>query len=124
MHRLSPGLGKSPRGFDLGHLTLRTPVTPPPSQIRCMLNIWGVILYLRLPWITAQAGIGECRLLEEGKQGSWGCRGGRLGHLLPSTLSDGSSHRGGWVWRDRWLSSHQFQGSLVSHSTPLSQRLS
>uniref|UniRef100_A0A8C5EPN3 Solute carrier family 12 member 3 n=1 Tax=Gouania willdenowi TaxID=441366 RepID=A0A8C5EPN3_GOUWI len=41
----------------------------PPSQptrfgwvqgvmIRCMLNIWGVILYLRLPWITAQAGIG------------------------------------------------------------------
>lgn len=32
-----------------------------------MLNIWGVILYLRLPWITAQAGIGECRLLEEGK---------------------------------------------------------
>lgn len=32
-----------------------------------MLNIWGVILYLRLPWITAQAGIGECHLLEEGK---------------------------------------------------------
>uniref|UniRef100_A0A452RRY3 Solute carrier family 12 member 3 n=1 Tax=Ursus americanus TaxID=9643 RepID=A0A452RRY3_URSAM len=28
-------------------------------MIRCMLNIWGVILYLRLPWITAQAGIGE-----------------------------------------------------------------
>ncbi|OXB74088.1 UNVERIFIED_CONTAM: hypothetical protein H355_003151 [Colinus virginianus] len=26
-------------------------------KIRCMLNIWGVILYLRLPWITAQAGI-------------------------------------------------------------------
>lgn len=26
-------------------------------QIRCMLNIWGVILFLRLPWITAQAGI-------------------------------------------------------------------
>ncbi|NXA21815.1 S12A3 protein, partial [Ibidorhyncha struthersii] len=30
-------------------------------MIRCMLNIWGVILYLRLPWITAQAGIGRCR---------------------------------------------------------------
>uniref|UniRef100_A0A670J5M7 Solute carrier family 12 member 3 n=1 Tax=Podarcis muralis TaxID=64176 RepID=A0A670J5M7_PODMU len=28
-------------------------------MIRCMLNIWGVILYLRLPWITAQAGIGK-----------------------------------------------------------------
>uniref|UniRef100_A0A8D0G566 Solute carrier family 12 member 3 n=1 Tax=Sphenodon punctatus TaxID=8508 RepID=A0A8D0G566_SPHPU len=28
------------------------------TQVRCMLNIWGVILYLRLPWITAQAGIG------------------------------------------------------------------
>ncbi|KAK0137314.1 Solute carrier family 12 member 3 [Merluccius polli] len=27
-------------------------------MIRCMLNIWGVILYLRLPWITSQAGIG------------------------------------------------------------------
>ncbi|XP_006745593.1 solute carrier family 12 member 3 [Leptonychotes weddellii] len=26
-------------------------------MIRCMLNIWGVILYLRLPWITGQAGI-------------------------------------------------------------------
>uniref|UniRef100_A0A8C4W612 Solute carrier family 12 member 3 n=1 Tax=Gopherus evgoodei TaxID=1825980 RepID=A0A8C4W612_9SAUR len=26
-------------------------------MIRCMLNIWGVILYLRLSWITAQAGI-------------------------------------------------------------------
>uniref|UniRef100_UPI00358EEB93 solute carrier family 12 member 3-like n=1 Tax=Myxine glutinosa TaxID=7769 RepID=UPI00358EEB93 len=26
-------------------------------MIRCMLNIWGVILFLRLPWITAQAGI-------------------------------------------------------------------
>uniref|UniRef100_A0A8C9G0D5 Solute carrier family 12 member 3 n=1 Tax=Pavo cristatus TaxID=9049 RepID=A0A8C9G0D5_PAVCR len=30
---------------------------PIALQIRCMLNIWGVILYLRLPWITAQAGI-------------------------------------------------------------------
>uniref|UniRef100_A0A671TVR7 Solute carrier family 12 member 3 n=1 Tax=Sparus aurata TaxID=8175 RepID=A0A671TVR7_SPAAU len=44
------------------------PKEPPPQptrfgwvqgvMIRCMLNIWGVILYLRLPWITAQAGIG------------------------------------------------------------------
>uniref|UniRef100_A0A8C7IDV0 Solute carrier family 12 member 3 n=1 Tax=Oncorhynchus kisutch TaxID=8019 RepID=A0A8C7IDV0_ONCKI len=31
-------------------------------MIRCMLNIWGVILYLRLPWITAQAGIGGSSL--------------------------------------------------------------
>uniref|UniRef100_A0A8C3PP63 Solute carrier family 12 member 3 n=1 Tax=Calidris pygmaea TaxID=425635 RepID=A0A8C3PP63_9CHAR len=41
-----------------GAHTLRSPslcVCVP--QIRCMLNIWGVILYLRLPWITAQAGI-------------------------------------------------------------------
>uniref|UniRef100_A0A8U8B261 Solute carrier family 12 member 3 n=1 Tax=Geospiza parvula TaxID=87175 RepID=A0A8U8B261_GEOPR len=30
---------------------------PCEVSIRCMLNIWGVILYLRLPWITAQAGI-------------------------------------------------------------------
>uniref|UniRef100_A0AAX7T8H9 Solute carrier family 12 member 10, tandem duplicate 1 n=1 Tax=Astatotilapia calliptera TaxID=8154 RepID=A0AAX7T8H9_ASTCA len=27
--------------------------------MRCMLNIWGVILFLRLTWITSQAGIGE-----------------------------------------------------------------
>lgn len=26
--------------------------------IPCLLNIWGVILYLRLPWLTGQAGIG------------------------------------------------------------------
>ncbi|KAF4111647.1 solute carrier family 12 member 10, tandem duplicate 1 [Onychostoma macrolepis] len=26
-------------------------------MIRCMLNIWGVILFLRLSWITSQAGI-------------------------------------------------------------------
>lgn len=26
-------------------------------MVRCMLNIWGVILFLRLSWITAQAGI-------------------------------------------------------------------
>ncbi|XP_029023673.1 solute carrier family 12 member 3-like isoform X2 [Betta splendens] len=26
-------------------------------QIRCMLNIWGVIMFLRLTWITSQAGI-------------------------------------------------------------------
>ncbi|XP_030042516.1 solute carrier family 12 member 3 [Microcaecilia unicolor] len=31
--------------------------------IRCMLNIWGVILYLRLPWITAKAGIGLAWLI-------------------------------------------------------------
>uniref|UniRef100_A0A8C3V4B7 Solute carrier family 12 member 3 n=1 Tax=Catharus ustulatus TaxID=91951 RepID=A0A8C3V4B7_CATUS len=35
-------------------LMASSPLSP---QIRCMLNIWGVILYLRLPWITAQAGI-------------------------------------------------------------------
>ncbi|XP_071362865.1 solute carrier family 12 member 3 isoform X2 [Trachinotus anak] len=44
---------------------LKEPPPEPPRfgwvqgvMIRCMLNIWGVILYLRLPWITAQAGIG------------------------------------------------------------------
>ncbi|XP_042867990.1 solute carrier family 12 member 1-like [Penaeus japonicus] len=25
--------------------------------VRCLLNIWGVILFLRLPWVTGQAGI-------------------------------------------------------------------
>ena len=27
-------------------------------QMRCLLNIFGVMLFLRLPWVVAQAGIG------------------------------------------------------------------
>ncbi|KAJ7391817.1 hypothetical protein OS493_016106 [Desmophyllum pertusum] len=27
-------------------------------MLRCLLNIWGVMLYLRLSWVTGQAGIG------------------------------------------------------------------
>lgn len=54
----------------LGYPAPRWPLTPLSSQIRCMLNIWGVILYLRLPWITAQAGIGECCLWGAG-EGAW-----------------------------------------------------
>uniref|UniRef100_A0A8C4QCR9 Solute carrier family 12 member 3 n=1 Tax=Eptatretus burgeri TaxID=7764 RepID=A0A8C4QCR9_EPTBU len=30
--------------------------------VRCLLNIWGVMLFLRLSWIVGQAGIGECNL--------------------------------------------------------------
>lgn len=26
--------------------------------VRCLLNIWGVILFIRLPWVVANAGIG------------------------------------------------------------------
>lgn len=26
-------------------------------QVRCLLNIWGVMLFLRLSWVAAQAGI-------------------------------------------------------------------
>lgn len=26
--------------------------------VRCLLNIWGVMLFLRLSWVVAQAGIG------------------------------------------------------------------
>ena len=26
--------------------------------VRCLLNIWGVILFLRMSWIVGQAGIG------------------------------------------------------------------
>nr|XP_023024040.1 bumetanide-sensitive sodium-(potassium)-chloride cotransporter [Leptinotarsa decemlineata] len=31
--------------------------------IRCLLNIWGVMLFLRLSWVVAQAGIGQSILL-------------------------------------------------------------
>ena len=27
-------------------------------MLRCLLNIWGVMLYLRLSWVAGQAGIG------------------------------------------------------------------
>ena len=27
-------------------------------MLRCLLNIWGVMLYLRLTWVAGQAGIG------------------------------------------------------------------
>ncbi|KAF5270292.1 hypothetical protein FQA39_LY08403 [Lamprigera yunnana] len=31
--------------------------------VRCLLNIWGVMLFLRLSWVVAQAGTGEAILL-------------------------------------------------------------
>ena len=31
--------------------------------IRCMLNIWGVMLFLRLSWVVAEAGIGQAILI-------------------------------------------------------------
>ena len=30
------------------------------SQMRCLLNIWGVMLFLRLTWVIGQCGIGKC----------------------------------------------------------------
>lgn len=27
--------------------------------IPCLLNIWGVMLFLRLSWVVAEAGVGE-----------------------------------------------------------------
>ena len=28
------------------------------AQIRCLLNIWGVMLFIRLSWVTGQTGVG------------------------------------------------------------------
>lgn len=28
------------------------------TQVRCLLNIWGVMLFIRLSWVVGQAGIG------------------------------------------------------------------
>ncbi|XP_030635260.1 solute carrier family 12 member 3-like [Chanos chanos] len=43
------GQGKSKEPVRFGWIT--------GVMVRCMLNIWGVILFLRLSWITSQAGI-------------------------------------------------------------------
>ncbi|KAK5618919.1 hypothetical protein CRENBAI_008492 [Crenichthys baileyi] len=52
---------------DMGNEESQGPQEKPPVRfgwiigvmVRCMLNIWGVILFLRLSWITSQAGIGK-----------------------------------------------------------------
>ena len=31
--------------------------------MRCLLNIWGVMLFLRLSWVVAEAGIGQAILI-------------------------------------------------------------
>lgn len=36
---------------------------PSSAQVRCMLNIWGVMLFIRMTWIVGQAGIGRFRCL-------------------------------------------------------------
>lgn len=44
----------------VGWAWLRTPFHPHSHpQVRCMLNIWGVMLFIRLSWIVGEAGIGE-----------------------------------------------------------------
>uniref|UniRef100_A0A8C9WB49 Solute carrier family 12 member 3 n=1 Tax=Scleropages formosus TaxID=113540 RepID=A0A8C9WB49_SCLFO len=66
---LAPPLYEEANGIPHGDSSEDEEETEPPVEptrfgwvqgvmVRCMLNIWGVILYLRLPWITAQAGIG------------------------------------------------------------------
>ncbi|NXS61640.1 S12A3 protein, partial [Brachypteracias leptosomus] len=55
-----PEAGPAEAGGELGRVPAPEPIRfgwVKGVMIRCMLNIWGVILYLRLPWITAQAGI-------------------------------------------------------------------
>lgn len=69
-----------------------------------MLNIWGVILYLRLPWITAQAGIGGCP--PQPRQG-----GGTMapGSLRPKTLGCR------WEW-DCWWHLARWVRSVLSRA--------
>ena len=32
--------------------------------VRCLLNIWGVMLFIRISWVIGQAGIGQCEYTE------------------------------------------------------------
>uniref|UniRef100_A0A665WQN3 Solute carrier family 12 member 3-like n=1 Tax=Echeneis naucrates TaxID=173247 RepID=A0A665WQN3_ECHNA len=65
-----PSLEALRKTFDVITFTVQQEKEPSPQQkapvrfgwvtgvmIRCMLNIWGVILFLRLSWIVSQAGI-------------------------------------------------------------------
>nr|XP_012608226.1 solute carrier family 12 member 3-like isoform X2 [Microcebus murinus] len=56
-------LRKKRTGGGVLHLRPRLLFHHLAPQIHCMLNIWGVILYLQLPWITAQAGVGGTNFL-------------------------------------------------------------
>lgn len=40
------------------HVTHCDVVLHVSPQIRCVLNIWGVMLFIRLSWVVGQAGIG------------------------------------------------------------------
>uniref|UniRef100_A0A3Q4GE05 Solute carrier family 12 member 10, tandem duplicate 1 n=1 Tax=Neolamprologus brichardi TaxID=32507 RepID=A0A3Q4GE05_NEOBR len=54
--RSRPSLEVLRKAFDV-NLLIKNILLSFWSQVRCMLNIWGVILFLRLSWITSQAGI-------------------------------------------------------------------
>lgn len=75
-------------------------------KIRCMLNIWGVILYLRLPWITAQAGIGKGFFSYHGEQG-WFKED--FGHLWGPPVQGVMARCG----RKLWFSSGHVNGKLL-----------
>uniref|UniRef100_A0A3Q1BC69 Solute carrier family 12 member 10, tandem duplicate 1 n=1 Tax=Amphiprion ocellaris TaxID=80972 RepID=A0A3Q1BC69_AMPOC len=67
--RSRPSLEALRRAFEVYFLEKNEESPDPPGKgpvrfgwvtgvmVRCMLNIWGVILFLRLSWITSQAGI-------------------------------------------------------------------
>uniref|UniRef100_A0A8C2Z3H2 Solute carrier family 12 member 10, tandem duplicate 1 n=1 Tax=Cyclopterus lumpus TaxID=8103 RepID=A0A8C2Z3H2_CYCLU len=62
--RSRPSLEVLRRSFDVSIFPQELEETDPVRfgwmtgvMVRCMLNIWGVILFLRLSWITSQAGI-------------------------------------------------------------------
>uniref|UniRef100_A0A8C7XJZ8 Solute carrier family 12 member 10, tandem duplicate 1 n=1 Tax=Oryzias sinensis TaxID=183150 RepID=A0A8C7XJZ8_9TELE len=50
--RSRPSLEVLRKTFEVNHAKTK-------KKMRVMVNIWGVILFLRLTWITSQAGIGE-----------------------------------------------------------------
>ncbi|XP_045605919.2 bumetanide-sensitive sodium-(potassium)-chloride cotransporter isoform X1 [Procambarus clarkii] len=78
----APGTGQRPTLDDLHQPPPGTVPAGPPREnneeesnvdnkfgwmqgvlVRCLLNIWGVILFLRLPWVVGQAGVFEGMLI-------------------------------------------------------------
>ena len=53
--KIKTELGDGPAALKLGWIQ--------GVLVRCLLNIWGVMLFIRISWVVGNAGIGELKLI-------------------------------------------------------------